>query len=92
MTEDEKLFRDHFPQFTEVSSVEAKSFYDSHGEFVSADGKRVGVDSFAVQFMTRFQKHGPFVMNGKTARALCDLLIQNDFGPEEEPPPAGELG
>lgn len=82
MTEDAELFQAKFPEFTEASSVEAKEFWDANGQFVSVDGRGVALNGFAVQFATQFRKHGPFVMNETTARALCRLLIESGFGPD----------
>jgi hypothetical protein len=87
MTDDQNLFQDRHPTFTDA---DARKFYDTSGQFVSVDGRRVGLDSFAIQFATNFRMHGPFVMNATTARALCRILIENDFGPVQEPRPSEE--
>ena len=69
------------PEVTEVTVVEAAQAYGSSGEILSLNGQRTGIDAFILLLSNDTDVLGPYLLNSVCARALCDLLISEGFGP-----------
>ncbi len=92
MMDEEELFQKFQPKLTEVTAIQTMEFFTKNGPIVSANGKEIGIGDFLLVMTTGVETYGPFPLNGTTAAALCNILIESGFGPEEEPVPAGEIG
>ena len=80
MTE-ETDFKKYRPKITEVTVVQAVQAWGQGDDILSLNGKRTGLDAFILMLATDSEKHGPFLLNVTCARALCDLLLSEGFGP-----------
>lgn len=81
MTREESDFEKYRSNVTEVTVVQAAEGWGLGNEILSINGKRTAIDAFILLLATDSQVHGPFLMNGVCARALCALLVTEGFGP-----------
>jgi hypothetical protein len=81
MQSDQELFEKFRPPMTEVTDALTMEFFKQHGLILSVNGKRAGLNSFALVLAAGPDTIGPFPLNSTTARALCRILIDSGFGP-----------
>jgi hypothetical protein len=79
MGNDERLFKEKLPKFTDV---EAHQLWAEYGSVVSMDGRPGPLDSFLVKFAAERTDCGPLVLTATVARELCNLLIRHGYGPQ----------
>jgi hypothetical protein len=80
---DAELFKKFLPELTAITDVQTMEFFKKNGEIVSANGRQIAIDSFLLVLTNGAETYGPFPLNGTTARALCQRLIEGGFGPLE---------
>jgi hypothetical protein len=81
MQSDQELFEKFRPPMTEVTDARTMEFFKRHGLILSVNGKRAGLDNFALVLAAGPNVIGPLPLNSTAARALCSLLIESGFGP-----------
>ncbi len=81
MTEDEKLFKENLPKFTDT---EAANLWGQFGRIISLAGRDGPLPgTYLVLFVSEEGvKAGPLVLNRVVSRALCKLLLDGGFGPD----------
>jgi hypothetical protein len=80
---EESDFKKYRPNLTEVMTVKAAQAWGQGDEILSLNGKQTAVDAFILLLATDSETHGPYIMKGVCARALCALLLAEGFGPPE---------
>jgi hypothetical protein len=80
---DKSDFLKYRPPITEVTTLKAAKAYGIGDEILSLNGKRAALDAFILLLSNDSVTHGPYLLNSTCARALCDLLLDEGFGPPE---------